>query len=205
MMKFTVACLALMTISLVVVAQKPSPGKAWEKTPQTIPGRVQCEFYDVGGEGVAYHDTDSINNGSGKLNPPNGDFFNMFRLKEGVDISYTKDNNIDNTPYNTVQPDMKQLYVGWTQPGEWVRYSVNVKTRGDYLLSIMYTSHDNGHYRPRRRWQTHHHRSNHPLHLSRRRHRGLAPVASLEQDRVVGKTSFRKRQTRHHPSHRGRR
>lgn len=35
--------------------------------PQTIPGKVQLEFYNLGGEGVAYHDTDSINSGSGRL------------------------------------------------------------------------------------------------------------------------------------------
>jgi hypothetical protein len=34
----------------------------------SIPGIVQCALYDLGGEGVAYHDTDATNNGSGKLN-----------------------------------------------------------------------------------------------------------------------------------------
>jgi hypothetical protein len=28
---------------------------------QKIPGRVQCAYYDRGGEGVAYHDSDSKN------------------------------------------------------------------------------------------------------------------------------------------------
>ena len=36
--------------------------------PPVIPGIVQCALYDLGGEGVAYHDTDTLNNGSGKLN-----------------------------------------------------------------------------------------------------------------------------------------
>lgn len=135
---------AFLLYATPLAAQPSASNKPWDNKAQLIPGRMQCEFYDVGGEGVAYHDTDSINNGSGKLNPANGDFFNMFRLKEGVDISYTKDHNIDNTPYNTVQPQMKQLYVGWTQPGEWIRYTVNVQKRGDYTLSVMYTSHDNG-------------------------------------------------------------
>jgi hypothetical protein len=26
--------------------------------PQAIPGRLQCAFYDFGGEGIAYHATD---------------------------------------------------------------------------------------------------------------------------------------------------
>jgi len=34
---------------------------------QTIPGKLQCEYYDFGGEGIAYHDSDTINSGSGKI------------------------------------------------------------------------------------------------------------------------------------------
>jgi hypothetical protein len=116
----------------------------WKNHLQQIPGRVQCEHYDQGGEGVAYHDTDSINNGSGKLNPVNGNPLNEFRLVEGVDISYTKSKDIDNNPYNNVEPEMDQLYVGWTQPGEWIRYTVDVKESGIYQLSLMYTAHDDG-------------------------------------------------------------
>jgi len=35
---------------------------------QRIPGKLKCAFYDRGGEGVAYHDSDRRNNGSGGLN-----------------------------------------------------------------------------------------------------------------------------------------
>jgi hypothetical protein len=35
---------------------------------QAIPGRLEAALYDLGGEGVAYHDTDKINHGSGELN-----------------------------------------------------------------------------------------------------------------------------------------
>ena len=117
-------------------------GKAWENKPQEIPGRVQCELYDTGGEGISYHDTDSTNNGSGNLNPANGNFFNEFRMKEGVDISYTKSNNIDNNPYNKVEPEMHQLYVGWTKPGEWIKYTVDVQKTGTYKIGIKYTCND---------------------------------------------------------------
>ena len=34
-----------------------------------FPGVVRCAYYDRGGEGVAYHDSDTKNNGSGALNP----------------------------------------------------------------------------------------------------------------------------------------
>ena len=117
-------------------------GEAWKK--QWIPGRIECEWYDHGGEGIAYHDADSINNGSGKLNPANGNFLNEFRMKEAVDISYTKSNNIDNNPYNKVEPVLDQLYVGWTQPGEWINYTVLVKEPGLYRIGLMYTANGDG-------------------------------------------------------------
>jgi hypothetical protein len=93
---------------------------------------------------MSYHDTDSSNNGSGKLNPANGDFFNEFRMKEGVDISYTKTGGIDDNPYNDLMPDMKQLYVGWTFPGEWIKYTVNVEESGKYSIGLMYTCNGDG-------------------------------------------------------------
>ncbi len=40
--------------------------------PQKIPGTVYCAYYDLGGEGVAYHDSDAKNSGSGGLNPLDG-------------------------------------------------------------------------------------------------------------------------------------
>ena len=119
-------------------------GKPWENKPQEIPGRVQCELYDTGGEGISYHDTDSINNGSGRLNPANGDFFNEFRMEEGVDISYTKTKGIDDNAYNDIMPEMSQLYVGWTVPGEWISYTVEVKESGTYAIGLMYTCNGDG-------------------------------------------------------------
>ena len=57
--------------------------------PQKIPGKVLCAYYDLGGEGIAYHDTDPKNHGSGELNPADGAYLNEFRIQEGVDTSYT--------------------------------------------------------------------------------------------------------------------
>jgi len=117
---------------------------AWNNNTQQIPGRIQCELYDNGGEGIAYHDFDSVNNGSGKLNPANGTFLNEFRMKEGVDISYTKSEEYDNNPFCLVTPEMGQLYVGWTKPGEWIKYTVNVNITGAYSIACMYTSNGGG-------------------------------------------------------------
>lgn len=119
-------------------------GEAWNNVIQVIPGKIQCELYDQGGEGVAYHDTDSTNNGSGKLNPANGTFLNEFRMTEGVDISYTKENSVDNNPFNLVEPLMGQLYVGWTAPGEWINYTVKVDETAGYEIDLMYTASGDG-------------------------------------------------------------
>jgi hypothetical protein len=119
-------------------------GKPWQGKMQQLPGRLECEYYNEGGEAVAYHDTDSINNGSGKLNPANGTFLNEFRMHEGVDISYTKTGNIDNNPYNKVPRDLNKFYVGWTQPGEWINYTVKVNKASTCPIGVLYTSNGDG-------------------------------------------------------------
>ena len=113
--------------------------------PQQIPGRVECAYYDRGGEGVAYHDSDAKNNGSGGLNPADGTYLNQFRMDEGVDTSYTKfHDTIDNSPYERVQPPENQLYVGWTEPGEWFNITVEVAQAGTYAADLLYTSNRGG-------------------------------------------------------------
>lgn len=118
---------------------------------QRIPGKVQCAYYDVGGEGVAYHDVDPQNHGSGELNPANGTYLNEFRMKEGVDISYAKHRDdvnykedVDNNSYGTLVPPKGQLYVGWTEPGEWFNMTVAVQRAGRYKIDLLYTSNRGG-------------------------------------------------------------
>ena len=125
---------------------KPYFDSQYKSGAQIIPGKLQCEYYDFGGEGVAFHDTDSINSGSGKLNVADGSYLHEFRMNEAVDISFTKfqDPAIDNNPYNVVEPEKDQLYVGWTKPGEWIKYTVNVLKTGSYQIGIMFTSNKNG-------------------------------------------------------------
>ncbi len=146
-----IASFAVLVVSALAQDLRP---KDYKGTPfrdarypgvQFIPGRVQCEAYDVGGEGIAYHDSDAKNNGSGNLNPLDGNYLNEFRKDEGVDISYTKfRNETDNNPFNRVMPEPDQLYVGWTEPGEWVNWTVEVQKEDDYSLNIMYTSNRGG-------------------------------------------------------------
>lgn len=124
--------------------QKNYKGKPYENVFQIIPGKLECEKYDLGGPGIAYQDEDTVNNGSGKLNPNDGTFYNTFRINEAVDISYTKSRGIDDNPFNIVQPLLNQLYVGWTEPNEWIKYSVDIKETGNYEGSIMYTANVDG-------------------------------------------------------------
>jgi hypothetical protein len=123
---------------------KPFTDEHHSSGPQVIPGTVQTALYDLGGEGVAYHDTDVINKGSGELNhqknhcrPGTPEYICYFREKEAVDISYTKDFADFNHP-NMVTPEKDQLYLGWEADGEWVNYTVNVKKAGTYSINAMY-------------------------------------------------------------------
>ena len=124
---------------------KPFHDSVYQGGPQKIPGSVQCAYYDLGGEGVAYHDNDAINHGSGGLNPRDGTYLNEFRMNEGGDTSYTKFHDaIDNNPYDLVVPPKNQLYVGWTEPGEWFKITVAVEHSGIYTIDLLYTSNRGG-------------------------------------------------------------
>jgi hypothetical protein len=114
---------------------------------QPIPGKVLCAYYDLGGEGVAYHDSDPENHGSGELNKADGSYLNEFRKNEGVDISYTKFGRtppIDDNPFNKVEPPADLLYVGWTEAGEWFNITVDVAKAGEYSGDLLYTSNRGG-------------------------------------------------------------
>jgi len=148
---FPVAC-AVLGLSLVSSrAELPADygGKPFRDSehmsgPQIIPGKLECACYDLGGEGVAYHDTDAVNHGSGELNlkpdhhrPHATPYVWSFRSSEGVDISYTKD-FADFNHTNLVTPSTNQLYIGWTADGEWCNYTVDVKAAGKYRIVALY-------------------------------------------------------------------
>jgi hypothetical protein len=124
---------------------KPFHDTMYNAGAQHIPGKVMCAYYDLGGEGVAYHDADAKNNGSGTLNPADGTYLNQFRMDEGVDTSYTKFHDaIDNNPYNLVEPPENMLYVGWVVEGEWFNMTVQVAKTGVYTADLFYTSKGGG-------------------------------------------------------------
>ena len=76
------------------------------RTP-SIPGRIQAEHYDEGGEGRAYHDAEEQNIGL------------AFRPDEGVDLEAANDGG---------------HAVFWIVSGEWLEYTINVPTTGRYIF-----------------------------------------------------------------------
>jgi hypothetical protein len=131
---------------------KPFRDSLYTRGAQQIPGRVELAYYDLGGEGIAYHDFSPENEGS-KLNHEVHDYGShwrpgipayiaFFRENEGVDISYTKDWADFNHP-NKVDPAVNQLYIGWEDDGEWTNYTVNVLKPGRYRIITIYGYQDN--------------------------------------------------------------
>jgi hypothetical protein len=116
---------------------------------QQIPGRLELALYDLGGEGISYHDTTPVNDGSGVLNKDKNHqrpgvplYICFFREDEAVDISYTKD-FADFNHTNLFGPTVNQLYLGWQEDGEWTNYTVNVNKTGKYKIIALYGYSDN--------------------------------------------------------------
>jgi PKD repeat protein len=82
-------------------------------TVHPIPGRIEGEDYDLGGEGVAYHDTTAGNEGG------------VYR-QDDVDIEMTTGEETPN--------------VGWVRDGEWLRYTANVTRNGNYTVTARVAS-----------------------------------------------------------------
>jgi hypothetical protein len=109
-----------------------------------IPGKLECAYYDLGGEGVAYHDREAVNLLSGILNqtvtherPYSHPYLWDFRKDEGVDISFTKD-FADYSHPNAFDPPANQLYIGNTATDEWVNYTVDVEKTGKYKVIAVF-------------------------------------------------------------------
>jgi len=97
---------------IFVGATSVSASTPFSGTPVSIPGTVQAEEFDHGGEGVAYHDTTAGNSAG------------AFR-STGVDIEASVSGGYD---------------VCKVKPGEWLNYSVNVSATGTYAVSFRVAS-----------------------------------------------------------------
>ncbi|MEO7932618.1 MAG: carbohydrate-binding protein [Chthoniobacterales bacterium] len=77
-------------------------------TPWPVPGVIEAENYDIGGQDFAYNDSDTANQGG------------QYR-SDGVDVETCAEGG-----YN----------VGWTATGEWLEYTVNVAYTGSYRITL---------------------------------------------------------------------
>jgi len=104
-----------LTLTVTTAAvESPYGGTRW-----TIPGTIQAENYDNGGEGLAYHDNDAGNTGG----------------------AYRS----DNVDVRTVTSDAGGGYqVGWTNSGEYLKYMVNVAAAGTYVFKARVASGGSG-------------------------------------------------------------
>ena len=80
----------------------------------SLPGTVQAEDFDISGEGMSFHDSDSQNEGTSSYRSNGG----------GVDIVS------GGTGYA----------IGYTQNGEWLEYTVNVTKAGYYTYEAYASS-----------------------------------------------------------------
>ncbi len=100
------------------VSGPPDPQSPYRGVPFSIPGAIEAEDFDEGGEGIAYHDLDAANQGG------------QYRTS-GVDVSATSD----------IGGGYK---IGWTKGSEWLEYTVNVGVAGTYTIAARIASAGNG-------------------------------------------------------------
>jgi len=96
----------------VVTVRINMPQGPYGGLPSQIPGTVQMEYYDVGGNGFAYSDNTPDNIGG-----------STYRTNEDVDIENCTDVNMG---YN----------LGYATAGEWLEYTVNVASAGKYNVIL---------------------------------------------------------------------
>ena len=84
----------------------------------SLPGRIEAEVYNTGGEGTGYHDLTSGNTG----------------------MTY----RTDNVDIETCTDASGGFNVGWIDAGEWLAYNVNVTQTGAYTFTMRMASANSG-------------------------------------------------------------
>ncbi len=96
--------------------------------PHTVNKPIWFADYDMGRDGYAYHDMVSadyhLDDGTSWIDWNSG---NHYR-NDGVDIGH-----IDQIPY-----------VGWTEAGEWLQYTLDISEAGNYTMRIKSASKESG-------------------------------------------------------------
>lgn len=98
-------------------------------TAHTFPGVVHATDYDLGRNEIAYldHDEATYHVNTGTYVSWNQGY--AYR-NDGVDIEASADTDEDANGYN----------VGWTEDGEWLKYTVNIDSSAAYNLTIRYAA-----------------------------------------------------------------
>jgi hypothetical protein len=99
------------TLSSTPVPTPTVTSTPFKGSPMAIPGKIEAEDFDNGGQRVAYLDADLAGHGG------------KYRPGESVDIETSDDT------------DTSGFKVFWTNPGEWLKYTVNVTQAGAYTLT----------------------------------------------------------------------
>ena len=106
--------------------QTPYAEEGKEAKPIALPGIIQAENYDVGGQNKSYYDSDFENNG--------GEY-----RKDAVDI--VKIDCEADAANSGVSSNANGCFaVGYTNVGEWLEYTVNVTEAKEYALQVRVAS-----------------------------------------------------------------
>ncbi len=108
--------LPLCLASVIAAFAASYPGTPYQGIAASVPGTIQAEDFDNGGEGVAYHDSGPDNAGG------------AYR-QTGVDIEVASGGGYD---------------VGWISSGEWLNYTINVASAGTYAVQMRVASPTSG-------------------------------------------------------------
>ena len=95
----------------------PSERFLYNGEPFTIPGTVEAEEYDIGGEGLTYHDSEEDN------------IPGAFRPDEGVDIE---------------AKDIGGYQIAYIDAGEWIEYTIDVAEDTFYMITAYVATQQSG-------------------------------------------------------------
>ncbi|WP_282080085.1 carbohydrate-binding protein [Aquimarina algiphila] len=88
------------------------------KEVHTIPGRIEAEDFDTGGEGIAFHEVNT--NKKSETN---------YRSEQDLDVEIETKPNQSNGHI-----------ISWTRDNEWLEYTIQVKNTGEYMIKAMATA-----------------------------------------------------------------
>jgi endonuclease/exonuclease/phosphatase family metal-dependent hydrolase len=103
---------ALTVLAAIILGSSAAAQTPYRGTPSAIPGGIQAEDFDNGGQNVGYRDDSSGNSGG------------AYRSGD-VDIETTNAGG---------------YAVSWIRAGEWLRFTVNVSTAGNYYVNTRVAS-----------------------------------------------------------------